>query len=81
MQQASSAGAQSGGSAQIRYGVYNNPGNHVGKSVSDLRGQFGSMWGIPGDANAYKGKEKLDDNYVIQPGDNIEFHRRAGEKG
>ena len=81
MQQASSSGAQSGGAAQIRYGVYNNPGNHVGKSVSDLRNQFGSMWGIPTDASAYKGKEKLDDTYVVQPGDHIEFHRRAGEKG
>lgn len=81
MQQASTPGAQGGGSAQIRYGVYNNPGNHAGKSVSDLRGQFSAMWGIPGDASAYKGKEKLADDYVIQPGDNIEFHRRAGEKG
>jgi hypothetical protein len=81
MQQASSSSAESNGSAQIRYGVYNNPGSHAGKSVSDLRGQFSAMWGIPTDANAYKGKEKLDDSYVIQPGDNVEFHRRAGEKG
>jgi hypothetical protein len=33
------------------------------------------------DAVAYCGKDKLDENAVIQPGQNVEFHRRAGEKG
>jgi hypothetical protein len=39
------------------------------------------LWGIPTDAIAYKGKDKLDEDYVVQPSDNLEFHRRAGEKG
>jgi len=47
------------------------------KFVSSLE----SFVGIPTDAIAYKGKDKLDENYVIQPNDNLEFHRRAGEKG
>ena len=70
-----------GGQAQVRFGVYNNPGAHAGKSIAQIRNDLGKLWSIPGDATAYKGKDKLDENYVIQPGDNVEFHRRAGEKG
>ena len=69
------------GSAHIRFGVYNQPGSHVGKTVGEVRGSVGKLWGVPDDASAFLGKEKLDDNYIIQDGDNIEFHRRAGEKG
>lgn len=69
------------GMANVRFGVYNQPSNIGGKSVKDAREQFSKLWGIPSDAVAYKGKDKLDENYVIQPGDNVEFHRRAGEKG
>jgi hypothetical protein len=70
-----------GGTAHIRFGVYNQHGNFVGKSIQDIRTQYGQLWGIPTDATAFKGKDKMDDNYVVQPGDNLEFHRRAGEKG
>lgn len=69
------------GVANVRFGVYSQPSNVAGKSVKEAREQFGKLWGIPNDAIAYKGKDKLDENYVIQPGDNVEFHRRAGEKG
>jgi len=69
------------GMANLRFGVYNQPTNIAGKSVQQARDQFSKIWGIPTDSVAYKGKDKLDENYVIQPGDNVEFHRRAGEKG
>ena len=69
------------GIANVRFGVYNQPSNVGGKTVAQAREQFSRLWGIPTDAVAYKGKDKLDENYVIQPGDNVEFHRRAGEKG
>jgi hypothetical protein len=71
----------SSGIANVRFGVYNQPSNVGGKTVAEAREQFSRLWGIPKDAIAYKGKDKLDESYVIQPGDNIEFHRRAGEKG
>lgn len=77
----SSASSQPTGMANLRFGVYNQPTNVAGKSVKEARDQFSKIWGIPTDAVAYKGKDKLDENYVIQPGDNVEFHRRAGEKG
>jgi hypothetical protein len=67
--------------ANVRYGVYNQPAPVSGKTVAEVREQFSKLWGISSDAIAYKGKDKLDENYVIQPNDNLEFHRRAGEKG
>jgi hypothetical protein len=69
------------GMANLRYGVYNQPSNVAGKTVKEVRDQFSKVWGIPNDAVAYVGKDRLDENAVIQPGQNIEFHRRAGEKG
>lgn len=74
-------GKAQGGQATIRYGVYNQPGGYAGQSVGDVRKQLGKLWSIPGDAQAYKGKTKLDENYIIQPGENIDFHRKMGEKG
>ena len=67
--------------ANVRYGVYNQPAPVSGKTIAEVRQQFSKLWGISGDAVAYKGKDKLEEGYVIQPGDNVEFHRKAGEKG
>lgn len=69
------------GVANVRFGVYSQPTPVAGKSVKEVREQFSKLWGIPTDAIAYKGKDKLDEDYIIQPSDNLEFHRRAGEKG
>jgi hypothetical protein len=80
--QSNSTGAQaSSGVANVRFGVYSQPTPVAGKSVKEVREQFSKLWGIPTDAIAYKGKDKLDEDYIIQPSDNLEFHRRAGEKG
>lgn len=69
------------GTATVRYGVYNQPGPYVGRTIGQIRAELGPMWNIPADAQAYKGKELLDASYEIQPNDNIEFHRKMGEKG
>jgi hypothetical protein len=71
----------SGQMANVRFGVYTQPAPVAGKSVKDIREQFSKLWGIPSDAVAYKGKDKLDEDYVVGANDNVEFHRRAGEKG
>lgn len=84
MENTSSSAAQPNratGMANLRYGVYNQPSNIAGKTVKEVRDQFSKIWGIPNDAVAYCGKDKMDETSVIQPGQNIEFHRRAGEKG
>jgi hypothetical protein len=75
------SGSSSNGVANVRFGVYSQATPVAGKSIKEIRDQFSKLWGIPSDATAYKGKDKLDENYVVQPNDNLEFHRRAGEKG
>lgn len=75
------SGASSNGVANVRFGVYSQATPVAGKSIKEIRDQFSKLWGIPSDATAYKGKDKLDEDYVVQPNDNLEFHRRAGEKG
>lgn len=70
-----------GGMATIRYNVYSQPGPHAGKNIGTIRQELKGHWQIPDDAVAHKGKEPLADDYVVQPTDHIEFHRKMGEKG
>jgi hypothetical protein len=76
-----SGSGETSGVANVRFGVYSQATPVAGKSIKEIRDQFSKLWGIPSDATAYKGKDKLDENYVVQANDNLEFHRRAGEKG
>ena len=79
MENTNSSAAQpnrANGMANLRYGVYNQPAPVSGKTVAEVREQFSKLWGISSDAIAYKGKDKLDESYVIQANDNVEFHRR-----
>lgn len=79
---AEATGAAAGGQpARVRYGVHNQTGEIAGKTIGQVRAERARAWQLPSDAQAYKGTEKLSDDYMIQPGDNIEFHRRQGEKG
>lgn len=81
MEMAQGPQKKSGGVAQVQFGIYKQPGNYAGKSVADVRAERAQLWGIPDDAHAYLGNTKLDENYEIQEGDAVEFHRKAGEKG
>ncbi len=67
--------------ASARFGAYNQPGPWVGITVKELRKKVSNMWGVPEDATAFIGKNQLKDDYVIKDKDEIEFHRRMGEKG
>ena len=86
---ANTFGEQSGGGistgaqklSTVRYGVYSNTGNYAGKTVAQVRTELSHLWNVPNDAVGYRGKEKMADDYVLQPEDTIEFHRRSGEKG
>jgi len=80
-QAAAKAKSSSTGMANIRYGVNHQPGPYAGQTVGEVRKQLGRLWSIDTDAAAYKGKTKLDENYEIQPGETIQFHKKAGEKG
>lgn len=81
MESSSSQPSNSKSTAQVQFGIHKQSGNFAGKTVRQVREERGKLWGIPNDANAYSGSQKLDEDYVLQADDHIEFHRRAGEKG
>lgn len=65
----------------VKYGVVNQPMPMAGKTIAEVRSAVKGTWKVPDEAEAFKGKTKLDENYIIQPNDKIEFVRRLGEKG
>ncbi len=81
MSTATSGASNADKMAKIRYLGYGNPAPYVGQTIKQVREKVTPLWGVPNDAFAYKGKEKLDENYIIQAQDEIEFIKRQGEKG
>lgn len=75
------AAAQAGGQAEVRWGVYQDEDNYVGRNVGQIREELGGIWGIPADAQVYVSDQQVDNNYTIKNGDTVEFIRRSGEKG
>jgi len=69
------------GRATLCYGPWVETADLAGKSIKELRGTYTNLWTIPDDAVAYKGKEAMTEDYIVQPGDRIELFRRMGEKG
>ncbi len=67
--------------ATFKYGVQTQPTPFVGRTVGECRSSLKNAWDIPDDAQAYIGKQALEDDYVVKPGDEITFHKRMGEKG
>lgn len=68
------SGAAQPAKVGVKYGVYSTPGDHAGKTVAQVRDEVSKLWQVPSDAAAYKGKEKLADSYILNPGEAIEFH-------
>lgn len=81
MEQSKGAKPASSGQANIRYSVYQEPGQFAGKTIAEVRAMRKDLWNIPADASAYVGREKVTDSYIIQPGDQVDFSKRMGEKG
>lgn len=69
------------GRATLCYGVYVETGDLAGRSIKELRDTYGGLWQMPEGVTAYKGKEQVSDDYIVQPGDRIEYYRKLGEKG
>lgn len=53
----------------------------AGRTIGAIREGLQTMWGMTAGHVAYIGKEKPGDDYVTQAGEQVEFHRREGEKG
>lgn len=68
------------GPATVSFGVYMHHIEH-GMTVKQLRKDWAKNWNIPKSAVAYRDKERLDEDYVVQPHDKIAFYRLMTEKG
>lgn len=64
-------------SAVVQYGVYAHydPNIVEGKTVAELRMEFGGLWGIPADARAYVNNIETSDSYRMRRRDKVSFHR------
>ena len=74
-------GQSSSGVASVRYNAFNQPGNHAGKTVAQIRAELGGIWGIPNDATPFINDKKVDDSTTISEGETLVFHRKSGDKG
>lgn len=75
-----STSGSSKGSAQAVWGLQSTQIDS-GTKVSDVRNTFGAMWRIPEDSQPFVNGAAVDKDYELKAGDNLEFIRRAGEKG
>lgn len=53
----------------------------VGMTVAQVRLARSEAFNIASDAKAYRGREEVNEDYVLRRGDQIEFVRRQGDKG
>lgn len=53
----------------------------AGAKVSQVRASLVSAFNIPGEALAFVDGEQVDNNYVLQEGQTLEFIKQAGVKG
>lgn len=65
----------------VAYGTYKQQVVAQGKTVGQLKDFISKMHNIPDDAQPYVNFQKVSSDYEIKEGDNITFHRPAGDKG
>ena len=53
----------------------------VGRSVGSVRKSLRDAMSIPSDAEAIVGGKKVNDDFILDAGQNLEFHKEAGVKG
>ena len=58
----------------------NTFGNISGKSITQLRQDLSDVLNIASNAKAIVSGEEVGDDYVLQPGDRVEFVKQSGEK-
>jgi hypothetical protein len=69
------------GSTKVIYGVNELDLDLAGKSVRGIWKVLEQVFNIPRDAAVTVNGSRVDDDYVVRPGDEIEFQKQAGVKG
>lgn len=55
--------------------------NIVGQKVGTVRASLVSVFNIPADAQAFVNGKPVEDGYILQDGQQVEFIKKAGVKG
>lgn len=66
---------------RVIYGVNELDLDLAGKSVRGIWKALEQVLNIPRDAQVTVNGSRVDDEYVVRPGDEIEFQKAAGVKG
>ena len=66
---------------KVIYGVNELDLDLAGKSVRGIWKVLEQVFNIPRDAEVTVNGARVDDEYVVRPGDEIEFQKAAGVKG
>jgi hypothetical protein len=66
---------------KVIYGVNELDLDLAGKSVRGIWKVLEQVFNIPRDAAVTVNGSRVDDDYVVRPGDEIEFQKQAGVKG
>lgn len=66
---------------RIEFGINSYKANLKGKTIAQVKKQYREHLNIPSNAVAVVGNEKVDNSYVVQEGDTVEFIRKSGKKG
>ncbi len=68
-------------STRVVYGVNDLELDLAGKSIRSVYKVLEQVLNIPRDASVSVNGNRVDDDYVVRPGDEIEFLKTAGVKG
>ena len=68
-------------STKVVYGVNELDLDLAGKSVRGIWKVLEQVFNIPRDAGVTVNGSRVEDDYVVRPGDEIEFQKQAGVKG
>lgn len=69
------------GATRVVYGVNDLELDLAGKSIRGLWQHLSQVLNIPREAQVTVNGEPANDDYVVRPGDEIEFRKAAGVKG
>ena len=69
------------GSTKVIYGVNELDLDLAGKSIRGIWKVLEQVLNIPRDAAVSVNGSRVEDEYVVRPGDEIEFQKQAGVKG
>lgn len=65
----------------VSYGAYNANLLAEGKNIGDIKAYVQTCTDMPGAAQPFVNNRRVNDDYQVQPGDVVTFHRPAGDKG